>query len=285
MIIVDFSQVMLSNLFVNMRGYENEEINEDLLRHFILNSLRSYRSKFKKEFGELVLACDDTNYWRKQIFPYYKARRAKAKQESHLNWDKIYSSLNIIRDEIKEYFPYRVVQVPTAEADDVIGTLVAEFFDKEPVLIVSGDKDFKQLHAYQGVKQYDPVKSKYITEPNPQRALKELIIRGDKGDGVPNFLSQDDVFMVDGVKQKAIRQVNLDVWLTQKPEEFCDDDLKKKRYVRNKKLVDLVNEIPEHIKETVMEKYHAEAGKGRSKLMSYFMAKRLRNLAEDITAF
>lgn len=276
---------MLSNLFVTLGPHiETTEINEDLLRHFILNSLRSYRSKFKREFGELVITCDDSNYWRKQIFPYYKASRKKSQKESSLDWNKIYSSLNIIRDELKEYFPYRVIQIPTAEADDIIAALVREFFDKEPVLIVSGDKDFKQLHAYQGVKQYDPVKSAYIKVENPQRFLRELIIRGDNGDGVPNFLTQDDVFVSPGVRSKAIMQKKLDVWLTQKPEEFCENELQKKRYERNKKLVDL-SEVPEHINEKVLEEYHNQSGKGRGKLRQYFMDKKLRKLAEDITEF
>ena len=77
MIIVDMNQVMLSNLLMQLGNHTNAQLEENMVRHMVLNSLRSYRQKFYEEFGELVIACDNTNVWRKQVFPYYKANRKK----------------------------------------------------------------------------------------------------------------------------------------------------------------------------------------------------------------
>ena len=264
-------------------NHTNIEIEEDLLRHMVLNSIRGYNHKFKNEYGEMVIACDDRKHWRKQIFPYYKANRRKAREKSEVDWSAVFEILNKIRDELKEYFPYRVIMIDNAEADDVIGTLVQEHGNgSEKILIVSGDKDFRQLQAFMNVKQYDPVRKRYIEENNPDRYLKEHIMRGDVGDGVPNFLSKDDVFVVNS-RQKPIRQTKLDVWLDMDPKDFCDEQMLR-NYHRNQQLVDL-SYIPLDIKEAVHESYKAQAGKGRDKLFNYFVQNKLKHLLTDIGQF
>lgn len=283
MIIVDLSQVMISNLMVQLGNHTNTELEEDLLRHMILNSIRSYNQKFKNEYGEMIIACDAGNNWRRQIFPYYKANRRKNREKSELNWTQIFDTLGKVREELKEYFPYRVIQIDGAEADDVIGTLVDKFGNtSEKILIMSGDKDFVQLQRYMNVKQYDPVQKKWRTTNDPDRFMKEHIIRGDVGDGVPNFLSADNTFVV-GARQKPISQKKLDEWLNQDPRDFCDENMLR-GYLRNQQLVDL-NFIPENLRNQVLVEYEAQAGKGRSKLFNYFIEKRLKNLLESINEF
>lgn len=80
MIILDLNQVMISNLMAQIGNHTNIDIDENLLRHMILNTIRALNMKFKNEYGELVIACDDKNYWRKDIFPYYKAKRAEDRE-------------------------------------------------------------------------------------------------------------------------------------------------------------------------------------------------------------
>lgn len=288
MIIVDLNQVMISNLMVTL-GNHTDSIEEGLLRHFILNSIRSYNAKFKDQYGEMIIACDDKNYWRRQIFPYYKANRKKDRESSTLDWNAIFQALNKIRDELKEYFPYRVIQIDTAEADDVIGTLCAEFGNDmpiggggEPILIISGDKDFRQLQKYSNVKQYDPVRKRWLDEKNPDAYLKEHIMRGDKGDGVPNFLSKDDVFVLNG-RQKPISQKKLDQWIHMDPSQFCDDQMLR-GWKRNEQMVDL-SKIPAEVSKAIMESYNSQAGKGRDKLFNYFIENKLKNLLTDISQF
>lgn len=283
MIIVDLSQVMISNLMVQLGNHTNTELEEDLLRHMILNSIRSYNQKFKNEYGEMIIACDAGNNWRRQIFPYYKANRRKNREKSELNWTQIFDTLSKVREELKEYFPYRVIQIDGAEADDIIGTLVDKFGNtSEKILIMSGDKDFVQLQRYMNVKQYDPVQKKWRTTNDPDRFIKEHIMRGDTGDGVPNFLSADNTFVI-GARQKPLSQKKMDAWIHMDPREFCDENMLR-GYMRNQQLVDLTF-VPENLRVQVLEEYEAQAGKGRSKLFNYFIEKRLKNLLESINEF
>lgn len=281
--IVDLNQVMISNFMAQIGNHTNIKIEEDLLRHMVLNSLRSYNAKFRNDYGEMIIACDDRGSWRRQIFPYYKANRKRDREQSEIDWNAVFDSLNKIREELKNFFPYRVIQVETAEADDVIGTLCHEYGNtSEKILIISGDKDFRQLQTYMNVTQYDPVRKKFITENQPDRYLREHIMKGDRGDGVPNFLSKDDTFVLN-TRQKPLRQSKLDIWLDKQPEEFCDDVMLR-GWKRNQQLVDL-NFIPQDVKQAILESYNSQTGKDRSKLFNYFVENKLRNLLTDIDQF
>jgi len=280
-IIVDLNQVMLSNLLMQLGNHTNAQLEENMVRHMILNSLRSYKSKFGDEYGEMVIACDNTNYWRRQAFPYYKANRKKAQEKSEMDWKSIFECMNKIRAELKEFFPYRVIDIESAEADDIIATLVRTN-PFEMILILSGDKDFIQLHSYGNVKQYDPVRKKYIKHDNPDRYLAEHILKGDSGDGVPNVLSSDNCFVV-GERQKPLTQKKIDALLELGLEGKSDHPLAR-NFMRNKQLIDLTM-IPKEINAKVIESYDSQDGKDRSKLMNYFIANRLKNLTEHISEF
>lgn len=284
MIIVDLNQVMLSNLLMQLGNHTNAQIEENMVRHMILNSLRSYKVKFGLDFGEMVIACDNTNYWRKQIFPYYKANRKKNQEKSDMDWKAIFECMNKIRAELKEYFPYRVIDIEMAEADDIIGTLVKNFGSEiggEPILILSGDKDFIQLQTYGNIKQYDPTRKKWVSHNNPEVFLKEHIMKGDSSDGVPNILSDDNTFVV-GERQRPLTAKKMEKYLRMNPNEM--ETVIAKNYFRNVQLIDL-NYIPDQIKEKVMDSYNLQANKDRSKLMNYFVANKLRNLTEHIGEF
>lgn len=287
MIILDLNQVMISNLMMSLGGH-NAEVNESLLRHMILNSIRSNRVKFAKDYGELVIACDDRNYWRKKYFPYYKASRKKSRDSSELDWTHIFSILNKVRDELKEYFPYPTIQVESAEADDVIGTLCemhGRDLGGQPILILSGDKDFVQLQKYSNVQQFDPVRKRWLKNPNPEKFLIEHVLRGDSGDGIPNFLSPDDTF-VSGSRQKQLRQKTIDSILSADwPEDWTgmNEELKR-NFKRNQLLIDLTH-IPEDIKEKIKNEFESQSGKGRDKLFNYFIKNKLKNLTESIAEF
>jgi 5'-3' exonuclease len=279
MIIVDLNQVMLSNLMMQLGNHTNAQLEENMVRHMVLNSLRSYNQKFGDEYGDIVIACDNTNYWRKQAFPYYKANRKKAQEKSELDWKSIFDTMNKIRSELKEFFPYKVIDIESAEADDIIATLSQNCNDDD-ILILSGDKDFIQLQTYSHVKQYDPVRKKWIKHDNPKRYLIEHILKGDSGDGVPNVLSADNCFVV-GERQKPLTAKKLI--------NIIDniDNLEGplyRNYIRNKKLIDL-SEIPEEIKEKVMDSYNKQSDKGRDKMFNYFIAYKLKNLMEHIGEF
>lgn len=297
MILLDFSQILFSNVFYNKTSnfiideqgnrIKNENpkcIPEDLFRHMTLNLIRTYRSKFKNEFGELVLCLDNRYYWRREFFPYYKWKRKQARDESGLDWDSIFVTWNKVKTELKENLPYKVIDVPFAEADDIIGTLSQSYGNTEKTLIVSSDKDFGQLLKYDKVKQYSPKVKSFIKIKDPVLFLKQQIIGGDSGDGVPNILSDDDSIAALDKRQSRMGDKKIDEWSKLDPKEFCTDDKIRNNFNRNQTLIDL-NEIPEDIKESILEEYKNIFVQNRTKIMDYFIEHRLKMLMEYITEF
>ena len=282
MIIFDYNQVAISNLMEQI-GNSKTAVEEGLVRHMILNTIRTYVKKFKANYGpEVVIACDNKNYWRREIFPYYKASRKKAREASGHDWSTIFDCLNKIRDELHEYSPYKVVTIETCEADDIIATLVQKYSATQKIMILSSDKDFAQLQRYPNVEQYSPILKKFINEPLPMAQLKQMVIRGDKGDGIPNILSADDCFVA-SVRQKPITEAKIIKWLNQKPEEFCNEEMLR-NYRRNEMLIDLTK-LPEKIKDSILDTYDKVQGHTRQEFMNYMINNRLKNLIEVIDEF
>lgn len=281
LIIIDLNQVMISNYMAQIGAHTNIAIDENLFRHMVLNSIRNINRKHSEEYGEVVIACDSPRSWRKDIFPYYKANRKKAREKSDLDWTAVFESLNKVREELKEYFPYRVLRIEQAEADDIIGSLVREYHGT-PILIVSGDKDFLQLQSYMNVKQFDPVRKRFLTHNNPSVFIKEHIMKGDMGDGIPNFLSKDDTFVTGG-RQKPIRTQKLYEWVKLDPQTFGDETMYR-NWKRNEQLIDLTFTPPTIHTETIKQ-YEEQSGKNRSKLFNYFIEHKLKNLLESIGDF
>jgi len=295
MILIDFNQTLISNLMSQIGSNPNAEISEDLIRHMVLSTILSYKKKFSGDYGELIFCADDKNYWRKKIFPYYKANRKKFRDTSKFDWNLIFTTLNKIRDEIKEVFPYLVIQIESAEADDIIGTLsrysqhndleqVGLFTEPKPLLIISGDKDFLQLQKYSNIKQYSPLQKRYLISDDPKKFLLEHIMLGDSGDGVPNFLSQDSVFVTEGVRQKPVRKTKLKEWLEkERPEDFCDEVMLR-NYKRNEKLIDL-DQTPSDIQEKIISAYESKKTGDKRKMMNYFVVNKLKYLIDSISEF
>ena len=283
MIIIDFSQISIAS-FMAQPG---AELSEQFLRHMILNSIRMYNKKYRDDYGQMVIACDGSNSWRKRVFPQYKAHRKKARAESTMDWELFFTYLNQIREEIQANFPYKFVHIAGVEADDVIGTLVEqtqEFGKAEPVMIVSSDGDFIQLQKYKNVKQFSPIQKKVIANSNAKLYLFEHIIRGDKGDGIPNILSDDNA-IVDGVRQSPITQKKIDAWLA-KAEDLKSvmDDTTYRNYQRNQQLIDL-SLIPQDIKDSIINTYESQVLPPRARILDYLIKKRCKLLVESVSEF
>lgn len=282
-ILVDLNQVLIANLMQQINYDPKMKLDENLIRHMVLNSLRSYSKQFKSKYGDLVICCDSKTYWRREYFPFYKANRKKDREKSNLDWNLIFQTLNKIRDELKTNFPYRVLEIEGAEADDIIGVLAARLSSNEDILILSSDKDFAQLQKYSSVSQYSPILKRFIKNENPLSYLKEHIIRGDRGDGVPNFLSSDNVFVI-GERQKVINKKRLTEWINSNYTEFCVTDTMLRGYKRNQTLVDL-DYTPEIIKSKIVDAYDNTKPNSRQKLLTYFIENRLKNLIPIIDEF
>lgn len=279
MILIDYSAIAISNVVT-----QKLDIEEDLIRHMILNSLRMHRAKHRQKFGELVLCIDGSKNWRKEVYPQYKYKRKDARKQSKMDWSEVFRIMNMVKEEIKENFPYKVVEVDEVEADDIIGVLcedTQEFGRNEDVMIISGDKDFAQLQKYKNIHQYSPITRKYIKEATPRKQLMELILKGDTADGIPNVLSGDDVF-VDGERQTPLRQSKIDE-LINDPKSLGEEVYR--NYLRNKKLIDLA-ETPEPLKEKIIYNYeNQDKWDNKSKVFPYLVEKRCRRLLEDVKDF
>tara|TARA_B100001248_G_scaffold9854_1_gene6495 strand:+ start:11638 stop:12507 length:870 start_codon:yes stop_codon:yes gene_type:complete len=288
MIIVDYSGIALASIIIN------KTFDEQLIRHMILNSLRMYRTRYKEEYGELVLAVDASNNWRRTAFPQYKASRKKTQKESTFDWGEAFRILNKIREEIAENFPYTVIRVDKCEADDVIGTLVTRNpdpnrdYDPEKIMIVSSDRDFLQLQKYKFVRQYSPLLKKELTVDNPRVYLQTHIIKGDKGDGVPNILSDDNVF-VEGFRQTPITQKKIDNIMEDLEEgELLYAASWYRNYCRNKKLIDL-SETPQELRREIINNFMADKPDlrwaRRGKVFPYLVSNKCNQLIESAQEF
>ena len=280
MILVDLNQVMISNLMIQVGGNKDVDLDENLFRHMILNSLRSNRTKFNEKYGELVICCDDKNFWRKDIFPYYKANRKKNRESDGKDWNSIFGVLNQIKEEIKEFLPYKVVETHGAEADDVIAIL-CKHYQSEKIMIVSGDKDFIQLQKYDNVRQYSPITKKHVNGIDAVVYIKEHILKGDKSDGIPNVLSPDHTF-TDELRQRPLTSKKMNSILAQDIDDLNDEV--KRNYQRNDRLINLDN-IPDYLATDILDDFKSATCGDRSKLLNYFIDRRLKSLTEQIGEF
>ena len=281
MILIDLNQVLLAGLMAQIANQKGK-LDEHLIRHMVLNIIRTHVKNFKAEYGEVVLCCDNRKYWRKEYFPFYKANRKKTRDKSDLDWHLIFDMLSKFKAELKENFPYKVIDVEGAEADDIIGTLVPRQSAHEKILILSSDGDFLQLQMYgDNVKQYNPSQKKYVKSTDALLELKEKIIRGDKGDGIPNIFSPSDCFVRE-LRQKPITQKIIEKYLSNPPDEW-NDGYALTGFHRNETLIDL-RFIPQEIKEKIIKTYE-ETKPAKGKLLNYFIEHKLKNLMEVIEEF
>lgn len=263
-IVIDYSMICKSNFAILARECKEDErdyalehgsvmlkdgteLSYENFRAMILSSLRKYNKKFTKKYGKMVIAMDSKSkeYWRLSLTPYYKKNRLLKNGQSLMPWKLCDEWTKKLIVEISANFPYTIISIGGLEADDIIAVLSR--YLKEDVLIVSRDHDFKQLNRYSNVKRYDPINDVFLnaTKKEALEYLFEHIIKGDKGDGIPNILSPLNIFMElneDGKqknRQKPISSKKLELWRGMIPEDFCETDEILERFKINTQLIDL----------------------------------------------
>lgn len=288
-IFIDFNQIVISSIIV-ASTQQKVEPDSGFIRHIVFNTIRSINMKFKNEYGpEVVICCDARNYWRKEFYPFYKANRKKTRDKSQFDWVKIFEMLNQVKAELCEFSQYKVLEVDGAEADDIIAVLTKEVVQSSilvapKILIVSSDKDFLQLQVYHGVNQYSPRDSKFLHADQPLVTLKEHIIRGDVGDGIPNILSDSDTFVNPNKRQKVLKEAKVQELLAD-PKPLDRNDISPSCWMRNTCLIDF-DKIPVEIKEKIITEYVNLVPKGsKSILLKYFYANRMRAMVDRIQDF
>jgi 5'-3' exonuclease len=274
MILIDNTQILIASIFSQYKNIN--DVSEDVIRHIVVNTYRMYRTRFKNEYGELVICQDSADPWRRSVFPHYKANRKKAHDKDKEQWDKVFEILTKIRHEVTENFPYKNMRVDRTEADDIIATLVKNFHTKEKILIVSSDKDFQQLQRYENVYQYSPIHKDFLKCQNPEKVLFEHIVRGDSGDGVPNILSDDDTFVNENKRQKPLSTKKITNWsVCGVPKEY------ERNVERNKTLVDLTY-IPEEIEQNIMSEFANPYTGNKGKVFDYLVKNNMKLILESI---
>ena len=288
MILIDYSQIAISNIAVQLAMSKDKmTLSIPIVRHMILNSIRGLVHRFKQDYpGEVVIAVDGPSPWRRDIFPHYKAKRREGRDESKTDWESVFGLLHIIKEEIRDNFPYKVVQLDNVEADDIIA-VICKKQQKENILIISGDKDFQQLQKYPHVKQYSPIQKKFIETEAPQEYIFEHILRGDVSDGIPNFLSPDDTF-VNKIKQKPILKKKLQYWIDSlmkgsDPQDFCNE-YHYRNYQRNQRLIDF-DYIPDDMEEDIYSTYKNTKVVSKQKILPYLINNDLKELIGKIEEF
>jgi hypothetical protein len=282
MVLLDYSGISIAPIAMGQAKSDDE----NLIRHMILNSIRMYRQKFK-DYGDMVIVADGGGNWRKEAYPEYKGKRSKNRDESKIDWDEAFRIINMVLDELKENFPYKVIHQWGCEADDSIAIITKwtqEFGNYEKVMIVSADKDFKQLQMYDNVQQYSPMLKKFVVEKDPRAFQLEHFLTGDAGDGVPNVLSDDRVFVEDR-RQGVLSKKKKDALLAD-PQALGEDVYR--NYLRNKSMIDLTeqHDCPEAVKQEIINKFEEQKpAMKKSKVFPYLVSKRCRHLLECVEEF
>ena len=277
MILLDFSQTMIGSFMAMGKG--SIVVEEDLLRHTVLNTIRQYKHQFRHvDHGGFVICCDSPKNWRKESFPEYKANRKKRRETDSTDWTSLFEFLHQMIADLQEYFPYKVMRVERAEADDIIAVLTQEEM-KNPTTIISSDKDFIQLQKYEGVQQWSPLTKSFV-KGNPEESLWEKLIKGDVGDGVPNILSSDDTLVTEGKRQRPVSKKKMELWKTDRRD--WNEDMKR-NFNRNEMMVDL-EKTPESIRINIINQFREQVPP-HGRLMEYFTEKRLKNLMEHLDEF
>lgn len=283
MILIDLNQIMYTNIMAQASSKKNI-YDENLVRHIVFNAIRFFNREHSQKYGKLILCSDSRNYWRKQVFPYYKAGRKKVRDASEINWEVLFPIMSKIKEELKEHSPYRFIEVDGAEADDIIGVLVPRIVNHEDVLIISRDRDFIQLQRYNGnfkVRQLDPVSKAFLHSEDPLLDLKIKIIKGDAGDGIPNILSPSDCFITE-TRQKRMTEGKLESFLKSRKEDM--EELHRIGFCRNEILIDL-SFTPKEIKEQIINNLEEDVPGNKQKLLNYFLKNKLMALIECIEEF
>ena len=297
MILVDYSQTALSAILSFQRELKGkgEGYAVNLIRHVILSSLQNIKKKHGREYGQLVICADGRDYWRRDIFPHYKAGRKKTRDASGLPWTLIFDTMSSIRDDLQENFPYKVLHYDRAEADDIIAVLCKWTQDNDliqegleessqKVLIISSDHDFKQLHRFPNVRQWSPkIKKLLVTEPDYMTVghIQHIVKAGD--DGIPSVLCPDDFFVnkEDNGRATPVTKKIL--------EKFSDrnnlNDSEKSRFDRNQRLVDF-EFIPAEVSEEIINRFETSVVvSDKMKIMNYLIKNRCRLLLDNIEGF
>lgn len=294
-VLVDFSQTAISSVAVFANELKGGDP-KNMIKHIILNQLLGLKRRFG---GQLIICCDSRSYWRRAEFPSYKGHRKHSKDAGFLDWTMVYEVLGEMKQELSEFFPYKVLEVAGAEADDIIPVLISYFDENElvntglieepaEIVIVSTDGDYSQLQKYRQVKQWNNVTKKMLVSKNPKQDLIGYICQGQTKDNIPNVCTSD--------KWAADRAADIPAraspFKTSRLIDFynrgydaCLNEDEKRNYRRNELLLDF-DKIPSSVQGDIIRSYHStEITSSKKKIYDYLLGKRMKLLIASHSDF
>lgn len=285
MILIDTSQLILSEAAVEYM-HTPEKYNKSSLQKSVIKKIINVLKQYNRTFGGIVLCVDcPFKSWRHGVFEYYKFTRKAHKETMDFDWDKYFTYYNDILDSFRANLPVKIVMCQGAEGDDVIATLTKHFHTRENILIWSSDRDFLQLQKYNNVQQYSYKKKEMLRVDDPVMSLNEKIVQGDKGDGIPNCLSNDKVF-VNGERQKRITDKVKFVLLEngKPPEQNAPNREILENLERNRKLIDF-DCIPIELDKSIIECYNTYIPPKKSDFQKFLLSNGLMDMINMIKLF
>lgn len=282
MIIMDLSNLVFSQV-LDFERTTKMQPDMQVIRNLVIDRMRTHKEKLREFADEIVIAVDSRYYQRKRVFKYYKAKRAAGREASTFDWDAFFPMFDAFKQELRDYFPVKMIEVEGAEADDIMGVLGMRYGPHKKVCIVTSDHDMIQVQQIcPQVKQWSAFHGKFLTPKNAEYDLFTHIVKGDGGDGIPNILSPDDVLVTPGARQKSVmtkKMVEQAKFGVEQPDQFCDTEIMLERFNRNRTLVDL-RMIPEEIQSSIVEAYE-ESKPNVGKMYDYLMANRLTKILKE----
>jgi len=294
-VLVDFSQTAISSVAVFANELKGGDP-KNMIKHIILNQLLGFKRRFG---GQLIICCDSRKYWRKAEFPHYKGHRKYSRDGGFLDWEMVYEVLDEMKKELTEFFPYKVLEVDGAEADDIIPVLISYFDENElvntglieepvDVVIVSTDGDYSQLQKYRQVKQWNNVTKKMLVSKNPKQDLIGYICQGQTKDNIPNVCTNDK-WSADRAANIATRASPfktsrlLDFY--NKGYDACLNEDEQRNYRRNELLLDF-DKIPSVVYNDIIRVYQTtEITSSKKKIYDYLNSKRMKLLIASHSDF
>lgn len=203
MILLDFSALMHQMIFSSVKTIQPRKENEQYItkdfinytKYLILENIFDIQNRFRN-YKDLVICLDNTRNgnWRKDVLGSYKSQRTVTRAKSDINYSEVFKEIDGFLEFLKLHSPYHVVSVPKAEGDDVILCLAKHFAQREPIMIISSDKDMIQAQKHGDVKQYSLLTRKFVTaetkSDNMEDWLLEHVVLGDACDEVPRVIDE-----------------------------------------------------------------------------------------------
>ncbi|CAB4127406.1 RnaseH [uncultured Caudovirales phage] len=297
MILLDYNQISLAAILPFKQDLaKGPEEARNLIRHVILSTILNYKKKYSSEHGSVVICCDGRKYWRKEVFQYYKGDRKKNRDKSDIDFNMVFSILDEMRADLINIFPYKVLHIDRAEADDVIAVLaewsqtnelVEEGLERSPqkMMIVSSDHDFLQLQKWDNIYQFSPIIKKQLKMSKRdlyEKYITHIVKAGD--DGIPGILGDDDTIVTEGKRMPRMSAKRLAEFL-EHGKKACKNDQERRNWDRNEQLISF-EKIPQDIKDIIINEYIQSIKKvDRMKIMNYLIQNKCRLLLNSLEEF